>query len=199
MAKNEFKPFAIGAGANVTPQADWEEMPALCTGFQSGKASSAQVNKAIRQASFVASALAQFVAEKTGKEVLDDGDVSGFIALLTSGFGKQYLSRNNPFEDIKNDGSTAISTALGNLGFQESSTSFQLGSIIIKFGNSGAAVPVSGYQFAFPTPFPTTCYSLLITGWQLPIGHTGRNKFGAKLTVSDGMTATGFDYIAIGA
>ena len=86
-----------------------------------------------------------------------------------------------------------------NVGLRESGASFQIGSIIIKFGYSSAAVPVSGYQFSFPTPFPSLCYALVVTAWQLPIGHTGRNKVGAKLTVSDGYTSTGFDYIAIGA
>lgn len=66
MAQNDFKSFAVGAGANVTPQADWEALAALVTGFQSGKASSAQINKAIRQASFIAAALAQYTSDKTG-------------------------------------------------------------------------------------------------------------------------------------
>ena len=52
MAKNDFKPFATGAGANVMSQADWEALPALLSGFTAGKASSAQVNKAIRQSAF---------------------------------------------------------------------------------------------------------------------------------------------------
>ncbi|MQK86184.1 hypothetical protein EI007_05465 [Escherichia coli] len=42
MAKNEFKPFATGSGANVTTQTDWESLPVLSAGFTSGKASSAQ-------------------------------------------------------------------------------------------------------------------------------------------------------------
>ncbi|HHS0916091.1 TPA: gp53-like domain-containing protein, partial [Salmonella enterica subsp. enterica] len=50
MAKNDFKPFATGKGANVTSQPDWEALPALLSGFTAGKASSAQVNKALRQA-----------------------------------------------------------------------------------------------------------------------------------------------------
>jgi hypothetical protein len=52
MAKNDFKPFATGASANVITQADYEALTALLTGFQAGKASSAQINKAIRQATF---------------------------------------------------------------------------------------------------------------------------------------------------
>ncbi|MCE1344918.1 phage tail protein [Enterobacter asburiae] len=90
MAKNDFKPFATGAGANVMSQADWEALPALLTGFQSGKASSAQMNKIFRQAGFIAAALAQYTANKSGLDVLDDGDVSGFITKMTTAFGKDF-------------------------------------------------------------------------------------------------------------
>ncbi|MDV2876268.1 hypothetical protein R0H07_25290, partial [Phytobacter diazotrophicus] len=90
MAANNFKPFATGAGANVTAQADYEALAALLTGFQSGKASSAQVNKALRQATFVAAALAQYMANKTGQDVLDNGDITGFIAKMAAAFGKDF-------------------------------------------------------------------------------------------------------------
>ncbi|EJJ4360142.1 tail fiber protein [Salmonella enterica] len=90
MAKNDFKPFATGKGANVTSQPDWEAMPALLSGFTAGKASSAQVNKALRQASFIAAALAQYTASKSGQDVLDDGDLSGFIAKMSAAFGKDF-------------------------------------------------------------------------------------------------------------
>ncbi|EAZ1705775.1 hypothetical protein BMG48_09380 [Salmonella enterica] len=90
MAKNDFKPFATGKGANVTPQPDWEALPALLSGFTAGKASSAQVNKALRQASFIAAALAQYTASKSGQDILDDGDLSGFIAKMYAAFGKDF-------------------------------------------------------------------------------------------------------------
>lgn len=90
MAKNDFKPFATGAGANVMSQADWEALPALLTGFQSGKASSAQMNKIFRQAGFIAAALAQYTANKSGLDVLDDGDLDGFITKLITAFGKDF-------------------------------------------------------------------------------------------------------------
>ncbi|WP_225851804.1 hypothetical protein [Citrobacter amalonaticus] len=119
MPINDFKPFASGPGANVTSQADWENLPALLSGFMSGKASSAQMNKAFRQASFIAAALAQFVSEKTDQDVLDDGDLPGFVEKLTAGFAAQYLSRSNPFGDIALDGPEAIATALENLQLGE--------------------------------------------------------------------------------
>ncbi|HAK4561433.1 TPA: phage tail protein [Salmonella enterica] len=90
MAKNDFKPFATGKGANVTSQPDWEALPALLSGFTAGKASSAQVNKALRQASFIAAALAQYTASKSGQDVLDDGDLSSFIAKMSAAFGKDF-------------------------------------------------------------------------------------------------------------
>ncbi|CRC81521.1 side tail fiber protein [Salmonella enterica subsp. enterica serovar Typhi] len=90
MAKNDFKPFATGKGANVTSQPDWEALPALLSGFTAGKALSAQVNKALRQASFIAAALAQYTASKSGQDVLDDGDLSGFIAKMSAAFGKDF-------------------------------------------------------------------------------------------------------------
>ncbi|EOA8010652.1 tail fiber protein [Escherichia coli] len=90
MATNNFKPFATAANANVTAQADWESLPALLSGFTAGKASSAQVNKAIRQASFIAAALAQYTANKSGLDVLDDGDLNGFISKMGTAFRKDF-------------------------------------------------------------------------------------------------------------
>lgn len=93
MAKNNFKPFATGAGANVTSQADWEALTALLTGFQSGKAASAQVNKALRQGTVMASVIGQFIADSTGQDVLDNGNTSVLLtnflnALKTNTYGR---------------------------------------------------------------------------------------------------------------
>ena len=117
MAKNDFKAFATDRNANVMSQEEWEALPALLSGFTAGKASSAQVNKVIRQASFIAAALAQFVSDKTQRDVLDNGDLPGFVELLGSGFAVEYLSRKNPFGDIKSDGT--VKTALENLGLTD--------------------------------------------------------------------------------
>lgn len=117
MAKNDFKAFATDLNANVMSQEEWEALPALISGFTAGKASSAQVNKVIRQASFIAAALAQFVSDKTQRDVLDNGDLPGFVELLGSGFAVEYLSRKNPFGDIKSDGT--VQTALENLGMTD--------------------------------------------------------------------------------
>lgn len=90
MAKNDFKAFATDRNANVMSQEEWEALPALLSGFTAGKASSAQVNKAIRQASFIAAALAQYTANKSGQDVLDNGDLNGFITKMSAAFGKDF-------------------------------------------------------------------------------------------------------------
>ncbi|WP_311220448.1 gp53-like domain-containing protein [Escherichia coli] len=135
MAKNDFKAFATDRNANVISQEEWEALPALLSGFTAGKASSAQVNKVIRQASFIAAALAQFVSDKTQRDVLDNGDLPGFVELLGSGFAVEYLSRKNPFGDIKSDGT--VQTALENLGLGDiSATGVATGSM----GETGYAI-----------------------------------------------------------
>ncbi len=84
MATNDFKPFATGSGANVLSQADYEALSALASGFLSGKASSAQVNKALRQSSTIAAVLAQFMADSTGSDVLDNGNIATLLNILKS-------------------------------------------------------------------------------------------------------------------
>lgn len=93
MATNDFKPFAIGAGANVVTQAEWQTLPALSAGFTSGKASSAQFNKGLRQSSSMAAAVGQFIADATGLDVKDDGDVAGLSAKLKDAVGKSAAGR----------------------------------------------------------------------------------------------------------
>ena len=84
MATNNFKAFAIDPNANVTSQADWEALPALLSGFTAGKASSAQVNKAIRQSSTIASMVGQIIAN-AGINAKDNGDINSLITGYVAG------------------------------------------------------------------------------------------------------------------
>ena len=85
MATNNFKPFAIASGANVISQADYEALSALAAGFQAGKASSAQINKAIRQSTVMAYVLAQFISDSASVDVLDNGVPATILANLKAG------------------------------------------------------------------------------------------------------------------
>ncbi|HCP4471787.1 TPA: hypothetical protein ODO36_001724 [Escherichia coli] len=186
MAKNDFKAFATDRNANVMSQEEWEALPALISGFTAGKASSAQVNKVIRQASFIAAALAQFVSDKTQRDVLDNGDLPGFVELLGSGFAVEYLSRKNPFGDIKSDGT--VKTALENLGLGEaakrnvgtganqipdmgsftlsvSGTGYQKlpSGFILQWGSIGAQGIAQDVVTHFPIAFPNRCLRVLVS------------------------------------
>ena len=88
MPTNDFKPFATAGGANVSTQAEYLALAALSTGWQSGKASSKEINKAVRQATFIAAALAQFVSDKGAVDVLDDGNLAGFGTKLIGALNK---------------------------------------------------------------------------------------------------------------
>lgn len=80
----EFLPFATGTGANVEDQTTWASDSTRSLGFSAGTASSAKANKAIRQAAFVASGVANWLSNILGVTVADDGDLSGFVTKLTT-------------------------------------------------------------------------------------------------------------------
>ena len=73
--QNDFKPFAVGEKANVIEQSEYEKAAFLKDGFREGIARSSEINKAIRQGSSIATALARFAAAKTGEDILDNGDI----------------------------------------------------------------------------------------------------------------------------
>lgn len=120
MATNDFKAFSIGPGANVMSQSDWNNLAALVAGFQSGKASSAQINKALRQGTVIASLVAQFIADSSGSDVLDNGNtallMTNFIAALKANGASNFLQKTNPLSEIASGGATAQATAVSNLG-----------------------------------------------------------------------------------
>ena len=83
MAKNDFKAFATDRNANVMSQEEWEALPALLSGFTAGKASSAQINKAIRQATTISALIGQFIAI-ANTDALDNGDVNALVTKFTN-------------------------------------------------------------------------------------------------------------------
>ena len=89
MGKNELKLFAGGSSANIISQEEYEALQARVNGFARGIASPEQVNKVLRQSSFIAAMLGQYIGLNAGTDVLDDGDVdklmSGFDLSIASG------------------------------------------------------------------------------------------------------------------
>ncbi|EEW2177871.1 hypothetical protein D9H38_23925 [Escherichia coli] len=150
---NDFKAFATDANANVTSQEEWETLTALKKGFSSGKASSAQVSKALRQPSTMAAVLGQFIANAE-LDALDDGDVDGLVAKLATA-----ITTNLGLGTVatKNVGNSAgqipdmsyWSSPAGGINFPNG---FQM-----RFGS----VAASGGKL-FSTPFTTQCYGIVL-------------------------------------
>lgn len=69
----DFIPFATGGGAGVETQAAWVVDTVVTNGFVTGIAQSTQVNKAIRQPSFVAAAISNFMGNVINQNILDNG------------------------------------------------------------------------------------------------------------------------------
>jgi len=164
MATNNFKPFATGTGANVTSQADYEALSALIAGFQAGKASSAQINKALRQSSSMSAMLGQFIGA-AGLDALDNGNIatllSSFTAALTTNLSLGTASKRNVGTGANQIPDMSLFTSL------QSSTGYQKlpSGLIIQWDSNIAAVQGStgatGNLYNFPIPFPNICAQIL--------------------------------------
>ncbi|AHG21262.1 hypothetical protein Z042_17875 [Chania multitudinisentens RB-25] len=120
MAKNDFLPFGIGAGANVLTPADWSALPARSKGFASGAAKSKELNTAWRQSSVISSVVAQFIADSSGKDVLDNGDTTALLATLKNlltptGVPLPWPTATPPTGWLKCNGATFSKTLYPNL------------------------------------------------------------------------------------
>lgn len=82
---NDFLVFGGGAGANVVTQAAWAALAQRLSGFTSGVAQSAQLNKAWRQSSIMAAVIGQFISDQSGQDALDDGTTATLVANLLTG------------------------------------------------------------------------------------------------------------------
>lgn len=82
MATNDFVPVAPSAGANVLTQAQYLSRSAVTTGYASGVAESAAVNKSLRQGTIMAAVVGQLIVDNTGQNAVDDGTTATLLANL---------------------------------------------------------------------------------------------------------------------
>ena len=159
MATNNFKAFALDPNANVMSQADWEALPALLSGFTAGKASSAQVNKAIRQATTIAALVGQFIAN-SGADALDNADINGLVTKFTNalttnlGLGtaatKNVGTGTNQIPDMN-----SFTSGAGWCRYPDGT--------IFQYGTAGFSPGVNNQYVNLPRAFTTSTYRVICT------------------------------------
>lgn len=82
---SDFLPFSGAAGANVLSQSAYAALASRTSGFSSGVAKSAELNKVWRQSSIMSAVLAQFINDVSGVDSIDDGTITTLLANLKSG------------------------------------------------------------------------------------------------------------------
>ncbi|WP_323859596.1 phage tail protein [Xenorhabdus szentirmaii] len=122
MAKNEFLPFGLADGANVLSNDEYGKLAARTNGFSSGVAKSPELNKAWRQASVIASVVAQFIAETTGSDVLDDGNLATLQNGLLSAL-RETVNANVHVASVDVAGITKLSNAVDSNSETQAATS----------------------------------------------------------------------------
>ncbi|HAZ7413360.1 TPA: phage tail protein [Escherichia coli] len=184
--KNDFKAFATAAGANVTSQEDWEALPALQNGFSSGKASSAQVSKGLRQPSTMAAVIGQFIAN-ADLDALDNGDISGLVEKLTEALGvnlelgsaakKDAGTGTNQIPDM-----SSFSRNLVTLGYQKLP-----GGLIIQWGRVSPPNPGASVAVSFAVTFST------LFGLSIALNGTSNNT-GCSGATTTSLNSSGFNW-----
>ncbi|WP_176317400.1 hypothetical protein [Burkholderia vietnamiensis] len=150
MAINNFKPFAVGSGANVLSQSDYEALAALLTGFVSGTAQSAQLNKVWRQSSIMSAVLAQFIADNSGQDSIDDGTTTTLLQNLKVALNAAGITAPQ-FDISKKNATTEF---VKKSGFQFSQTYFySAGPIALSASQAGGFIDLaSAYSGSVTLP-----------------------------------------------
>ncbi|WP_232832523.1 tail fiber protein [Photorhabdus sp. CRCIA-P01] len=110
MAKNDFKAFAIGENANTLSQEEYESSDFIGEGFKSGIARSERLNKVWRQSSIIAAVIGKYIAEKTGEDVMDDGDLEKLTRQLDQAL-KQKITTEIPDASLTQKGISQLNSA----------------------------------------------------------------------------------------
>lgn len=192
MPTNDFKPFATAGGANVSTQAEYLALAALSTGWQSGKASSKEVNKAVRQATFIASVIGQFIAN-AGEDALDNGDVGAMVTKLTDSLTRNLSLGSAAGRDIGNTQSFNIPDmsyfTLSGKGSDNLLAKGPNGLILQVFRrnlpNSTTIGIPQNLAVTYPTPFPGGVWGAFAT----------KMTFAQVVTSCESVTNTGFNAV----
>ena len=108
MPINDYEAWATGVGATVMPQAAYTTNPALRLGVSAGIADEFLANKTWRQSSVAAAAIAQFIVDSAAVDMLDDGDITSYVANLKTALKAYLYSGVTPVARIRLTGNTTF-------------------------------------------------------------------------------------------
>ncbi|MBS9422510.1 phage tail protein [Photorhabdus caribbeanensis] len=111
--KNDFKAFSINNNANVVSQQEYENRQDLKTGFPPEHITIHVLNKALRQSSTIASAVADFIATQSGEDVLDDGDTAKLNIQLNKALQQKFATQV-PNASLIQKGVVQLTDVVGN-------------------------------------------------------------------------------------
>jgi hypothetical protein len=200
--ENDFLPFAIGGSANVEAQSTWATDTVLLAGFASGIANSSQANKAWRQASIIASMVAQFIVDHSGQPAIDNGTtatletnllaaINAVIALfVANALGAGGTAYTPQFNALSANGYDAAGAGQLRLVYGNYGAIFRMdtGNLYILLTNSGSATGTYNALRPLSINLATGALSLDGTG----AGTTfGGSIHAASSSISGGETVTG--------
>jgi hypothetical protein len=84
MSTVDYLPIGNAAGAAVEDQASYAADATLPNGYQTGLVTQLKFNKSWRQVSVMMAAIANYISQQLGIDVLDDGNVAGLVTNLTN-------------------------------------------------------------------------------------------------------------------
>ncbi|WP_321886005.1 hypothetical protein [Burkholderia cenocepacia] len=154
MATNDFLVFGGGSSPNVIDQATYAALAARLSGFQSGTALSAQLNKVWRQSSIMAAVLAQFTANFSGQNSVDDGSTATLLANLQAAINAAGITAPQFDSSTKLATTAFVQQANGN--FQARQVVY--GTTSITNAASGSWIECAGaggYTITLPNPSAT--------------------------------------------
>ena len=143
MATSTIYPFApTDTGSNLLTTAEYEADPQRLIGHQPGVARSKLENKALKQASIMAAALAQFIADNAGDDVSDEQTPADIAAAIKK----------------------AATDAIVETFIGSSSASWaKVGSLIIQWGYNNNVGANSVADITFPIAFTKTPVTFQLT------------------------------------
>ncbi|MCT8345372.1 phage tail protein [Photorhabdus kleinii] len=110
--QNDFKAFSIIDDANVVSQEKYEESQSLQMGFPPENVSTHVLNKVLRQSSTISSVVAGFIAEQSGADILDNGDIAKLTEQLNRAL-EQKITTDIPNASLTQEGIVQLTNVIG--------------------------------------------------------------------------------------